>query len=112
MDRDPHGVRQVTILMLDFDRPQAPRLTKLCWQMRKLALRPRLLMYRRSRRGWHIVIYLTESLLPVEMVAVQAIMGSDRNRELFNLARVRCLKGMPARARQMWNVLFDHKINR
>ena len=57
--------------------------------------------------GWHIVLELDpEPRTAEEVVALQAILGSDVNREACNLHRARVLWRVPKWARSWWNVLY------
>lgn len=61
----------------------------------------------RTRRGWHVVVALRERVAPALVVAAQAILGSDPNREAFNLMRVRRLRTQAAFWRERFNVLYS-----
>lgn len=113
-------------MKLDRDDGRAFPLWRLWWVMRLMGWRASWVEYQRSRRGWHVFVAVRERLRPVEVVAAQAVLGSDRNREAFNLARARLIEsghgrvqGNPARVsrrtrvqlkRWHWNVLFDRKL--
>lgn len=99
-------------LYLDFDRPKGPTLPMIWTVLRAAGLRPGAIEYRRSRRGWHVVIPVNVPLLPAEQVAIQAVMGSDSRRELLNLHRVLHirLKGASAFWQARWNLLYAHKL--
>lgn len=98
----------MTLCKLDIDRPRPPRLPRLLWALRRLALpAPVWVQYARSRRGWHVTLALPMALPPVTLVALQAVLGSDPTRELFNLARARAA---PRLFQRYGNVLFDRKI--
>jgi hypothetical protein len=62
--------------------------------------------YRKTVRGWHVIIHWNRRFKPIELVALQAVLGSDGQREAYNLARV--LSGK-ARNRR-WNLLFEEKL--
>lgn len=66
----------------------------------------------RTRRGWHVEIYSDAKLKAAEMVALQAILGSDYRREAFNLFRATKLSLVPRfwRALPNWNVLHTEKL--
>lgn len=54
----------------------------------------------KSKSGhWHVKMTLKEDLEPLEILAVQLIMGSDPVREAYNLRRIR-------RGQRNWNILF------
>jgi hypothetical protein len=99
-------------LFLDFDRPRPPTLKMIWTVLRAMNLRPGAIEYRRSRRGWHVVVPVNASLLPAEQVALQAVMGSDSRRELLNAMRVLSIRRRGARPfwRARWNLLYAHKI--
>lgn len=63
--------------------------------------------YDKTRRGWHVVVAVRRKLSALTIVAMQAILGSDRNRELFNLSRARKLRNVPREWRNQWNVLYE-----
>lgn len=72
----------------------------------------RLLWMRQERsasgKGWHLTLRLTPPCSgPMEVVAWQAILGSDRYREACNVLRVRALKYVSRYWRERWNVLYD-----
>ncbi|MFA6118271.1 MAG: hypothetical protein WC729_30070 [Sphingomonas sp.] len=105
----------MTVLKLDYDGAKLPpvemRAQALC---AVLYVRVTLIHYARTRRGWHVVICLARRISAPQIVAVQAIMGSDPMRELFNLARVRSLpRQHPCMRRDdNWNVLYSEHHRR
>lgn len=60
----------------------------------------------RTKHGMHIEGTVRGTLSDAEIVALQAIAGSDGTRETLNLHRVRCgaFEGT-----DLWNVLFDER---
>ena len=62
-----------------------------------------------SGEGWHVELAVAGRKHPWRVVAVQAILGSDPKREVFNLARTARWGRLSPRARQCWNVLFTRK---
>jgi hypothetical protein len=68
--------------------------------------------YRRSRRGWHVAVKVSEPLPPAEQVALQLALGSDNHREVLNLARIRGMRqnGATAFWRGRWNLLYGRKL--
>lgn len=99
-------------LYLDFDRPKGPTLPMIWTVLRAVGLRPGAIEYRRSRRGWHVVVPVNAALLPAEQVALQAVMGSDSRRELLNAMRVISIRRRGARPfwRARWNLLYARKL--
>lgn len=110
-DGDLGGVAP-TVLRLDYDRPRPPRdsYTRIVNALRWLRLRPLVLVYRRTRRGWHVKIALSQKVAPLVVVALQAILGSDPKRETFNLIRARALRRAPSEWRDRYSVLFRSKL--
>lgn len=100
----------MTVLKLDRDDGRAWPLWRLWWVLRLMGWRAAWVQYERSRRGWHLRVAVPGRLAPVEVVAAQAVMGSDRNREAFNLARARLIEGGQAPKRWRYNVLFERKL--
>lgn len=107
------AAHEVTTLKVDIDR--SPGYPARVW--RQLTFLVHLLGWRvktygswrsPSGTGWHVVVILADTLTPTEVVAVQALLGSDPRREAFNLARARKLPTLrPWRDR--FNVLYDEK---
>jgi len=89
----------------DFDQEHPPRLLTIWRTLAQLAIRPQVIRYDRTARGWHVLIKFRKGFTSGELVALQMALGSDRKRERYNLRRVIC----GARPRD-WNLLFDTKI--
>lgn len=68
-----------------------------------------------SGKGWHVYVYVAPQPTNTEMVALQAILGSDRYREACNVGRVRTLAtlrggfGTYWSSPDRWNVFYDGK---
>lgn len=61
----------------------------------------------RSGKGWHIVLHVVPSCrTPMEVVALQAALGSDPFRECCNVLRVNNLGKVPRYWRTRWNVFY------
>jgi hypothetical protein len=56
----------------------------------------------RTNKGYHVRMHTENTYSDASIVALQSILGSDNNRELFNLMRVRA-------GAKDWNVLFRRK---
>lgn len=92
--------------MCDYDTKKAPSLESV-WRLSKLlGIRPVWIRMDRTVRGWHLIVEWSRRFRPIEIVCIQAVLGSDLKRETFNLARVFSGK---ARNRR-WNLLFERKI--
>ena len=99
------------VLRMDYDgRIPARSYARLVSALRWLRLRPLAAVYRRTARGWHCKVALTRRCQPLVVVALQAILGSDPKREVFNLLRARALPHVPAEWRSRYSVLFGRKL--
>jgi len=80
--------------------------------LRLAGLRWRWCQSERTRRGWHMVIRLVGDLEPAELVALQALLGSDRKREALNIMRVIAIRRWPRKdgRNTRWNLLFERKL--
>lgn len=61
----------------------------------KIGLRALSYVQSRSRSHWHVTIKLRKPLKIIERIALQAILGSDRVRELCNYERYRARSAYP-----------------
>lgn len=61
--------------------------------------------FKKTKNGFHVYLYFKENLSDWQVLALQAILGSDWKREAINFRRLRqgSLKN--------WNVLFSEKID-
>lgn len=103
----------MTVIKLDYDHKRLPRdysdRIGACNRLLSLGLVRDAI--EETRRGWHISLYVRRRLSPLEIVALQAILGSDWKRELFNLARARGLAAAPSFWRKdRWNVFYARKL--
>jgi hypothetical protein len=100
------------VLRVDLDRAQLPgrMYRRIVGTLRWLRVRPTLVVIERTARGWHIKVRLARRLSPVTVVALQAILGSDPAREVFNLRRARNLHRVPAELRDRYSVFFCRKL--
>lgn len=100
---DPH------LTMCDYDgpRPKLPELWRVWKLARQFGARPLWIKDRRTKRGWHRVVYWDRPFEPMQTIALQLLLGSDREREAFNLKRV--LLGGANTPR--WNLLFSEKLS-
>jgi hypothetical protein len=64
-----------------------------------------------SKKGWHVYVMVDRPVPAMEMVALQAALGSDRYREACNVQRVRTIEVMSPDLRAYWeprwNVFYD-----
>lgn len=102
----------MSLLYLDFDGAlPADLMQRIVRFGRIVSWRIRAVRIDKTARGFHVVVDVARRLSPLTIVASQAILGSDRNRETFNLDRARKLHRVPAEWRNQWNVLY-HSHNR
>lgn len=60
-----------------------------------------------SGKGWHFTIHVSpRPTSPFEVVALQLLLGSDRNREAMQMSRARRFSAAPRWMRNHWNVLY------
>ena len=101
------------LLKLDIDEGEArPKLHVIMRRLRRAGYTPVWLSETRSPsgRGWHLVIDVRpRPTHPSQVVALQAILGSDPDREACNLARANVLGTMSGYARDRWNVLYKSR---
>lgn len=57
-----------------------------------------------------LTIDTTPELTPMEVVALQMLLGSDMNREAFNFQRAHVIGDAPAFWQDRWNVLYSEKL--
>ena len=99
------------VLRVDYDgRIPAVSYRQLIAALRWLRLRPLAVVYRRTVRGYHMKVALTRRCQPLVVVALQAILGSDPKREVFNLLRARALPRCPVEWRNRYSILFGRKL--
>lgn len=97
------------VLKIDVDRRfSACKWTKWCERvvetLQAARLEPARVEIRDTRRGHHVLITLRDPLgSDAQVVAAQAMLGSDSVREAFNLRR--CIDGRL----DDWNVLYEQK---
>ena len=99
-------------IRLDYDADQVvPSMGRLAWLAKRAGVRLIALTQRHSPggKGWHLIV----TVLPpprtcMEVVALQAVFGSDVKREACNINRARMVdsKQVSPYWRQRWNVLY------
>lgn len=98
--------------MLDLDRPRVPRFASIYAICRIVGITPRVIRTDRTRRGWHVLIWIRESLTPAETIALQILFGSDNRREALNLMRAIAIRQHDPGPfwRDRWNLLYESKL--
>jgi hypothetical protein len=94
------------VTLCDYDHADPPTLSILWALAGRLKLRPLWVEYDRTERGWHVIVEWHRTLTPGETVALQLLMGSDPDRECYNLARLIAGAGKTKR----FNLLFERKL--
>jgi len=97
---------------VDVDKKTSPTLRELWRVLRFIGLRVQWIRIDRTVRGWHVVCRFREKLAPAESVALQFLLGSDREREVFNLARVIRSRLDGRRLGDRWNILYKRKVKK
>lgn len=101
--------KELAILKLDVDRMRKPSASKFAHLLSRAGHSLLSVAYRRSPggKGWHV--WLEVEPRPrsmVEVIALQAILGSDPMREAVTLMRARGLRRTPRWAWEWANVLY------
>lgn len=101
-------------LYIDVDRQgttQVSRRTRTIARILRLSIV--WICYRRTRRGWHLIVRLHDRTQLAERIAIQILCGSDRFRETLNLMRLRSIRTQQIRSR-FWrgraNILYAEKL--
>jgi hypothetical protein len=101
------------ILRLDVDAGRMPcTIGRLAWLLSRAGFVPVWLSQVRSPsgKGWHVEVKVTPAPRSrVEVVALQAILGSDQAREACNLHRAHMVETgqVPKFWQGRWNVLYE-----
>ena len=97
---------------IDVDQHRPPSVSQISAVARIVGLRIVWTLYRRTRRGWHVIIAMRDHLSPGETIALQACLGSDRRRETLNLMRAVSVRTGRIRGfwSERWNLLYSSKL--
>lgn len=104
----PRGDRALVKLDIDAHHVR-PTVTELARKLHRAGYRVLWWWERRSPsgKGWHLCFKLRPApRTPQEVVALQALLGSDPYREACNLRRANLYRSVPAYMRDRWNVLY------
>lgn len=102
--------RSQAILKLDFDTAKEPDLGVLVQRLARAGYIPIDTVLRRSPsgKGWHVLMEVEpRPRTAMEVVALQAVLGSDPWREAMQIARANAFNRCPAFMRDAWNVLYQ-----
>lgn len=98
----------MTVLKCDYDgRIPAVLIARVAFVCRVHRCRVVLIETRRTRRGYHVVITVAQRVSFARVILMQALLGSDWKRELFNSRRAMAWRDVPAFWRNRANVLYD-----
>lgn len=97
----------MTEIKCDYDgalpRDLSKRIALVC---RAHGLRVEVVRIRKTVRGWHVRITVRRRVAFWRVVLVQALLGSDWKRELYNSRRAIAWRSVPAFWRDRANVLY------
>ena len=97
----------MTILKCDYDgRMPGAFLSRVLFVCRVHRCPVRLVEIRKTARGYHAVITVGGRASFLRVVLMQAVLGSDWKRELFNSRRATAWRNVPVFWRQRANVLY------
>lgn len=82
------------------------------WILTINSLRAESIVYRLTRRGFHIIIRLNRRIAPMHQVALQSALGDDPMRTALNSMRAEMMTGEFTDEfwRKRWNILYTEKI--
>lgn len=108
------SVCDLRTILIDVDSPFRRRLVEIDRAIGRLHVPVVWVRYSRSSRGgWHVVVRLRDAYPIGEIIAMQALCYSDRDREIFNLRRAIAYRQSGRRSR-FWrervNLLFSRKV--
>jgi hypothetical protein len=101
--------RKQAAVKVDIDDGDAPTIRTVTRLLRRAGYKPVALCVTRSPGGygWHVVVHVSpRPKSPYEVIALQLILGGDRNREAMQMHRARSFFKVPGWMRDMWNVLY------
>ncbi len=107
--------RRDATVKVDWDDSKEPDLGVMCAKLSRagyaavdVTLRPS-----PGGHGWHVLIDVEPApTSPMEVVALQAILGSDPWREAMQVNRARAYAHVPSWMRRVWNVLYKSDSRR
>lgn len=93
-------------ILCDFDNEVPDDLSSRLQMVARIQ-RLRIRWYRidRTKRGYHLVVSVSNRMGAVRLVLIQSLLGSDWKREAFNSRRA-ILRGLPEFWRKRRNVLY------
>jgi len=101
--------RELSVVKLDIDRKRFPSVKRLYQLLDRAGYMLLSLDSRKSPsgNGWHLWLTLDPApRTPMEVIAIQAVLGSDPFRESMNLLRARKMWRTPGFAKDWFNVLY------
>lgn len=102
--------KKQAVVKLDIDDKEHPDVDAIDKMLRRAGYERRYTVVRRSPggKGWHVLLDVEpRPRTAMEVVALQAMLGSDPWREAMQIARARALPKCPGFMRDAWNVLYE-----
>jgi hypothetical protein len=97
---------------MDYDSISAIGIPSLFSLARVCGFVPYAVCYSKTRRGWHVAALSMEKFKPIELVALQAIFGSDPMREAMDFYRARNIHKADAFWKTRWNIIYSEKVTK
>jgi hypothetical protein len=107
--------RKQALVKLDWDHRRKPDLGVISAKLERAGYVWTDVTVRRSPsgKGWHVILDVEpRPRSPVEVVALQAILGGDPWREAMQMNRARAFAKVPRWMRDAWNVLYQSDSRR
>jgi hypothetical protein len=93
--------------------PPPPKRSYIRWILSSICgIQIQSIYYKKTQRGWHVIIRVHERLTPLETVALQSILGSDPMREALDFMRAREIENADEYWQTRWNILYDFKVTK
>lgn len=96
-------------IKVDWDNPIEPDLSEMHRLLARAgyAIHDTALRRSPSGTGWHVVFEVEpRPTSPYEVIALQLLLGGDKNREAMQMHRARAFSFVPRWMRDKWNVLY------
>lgn len=101
--------RKQALLKLDIDRTRKPDLDRMAALLARAGYETADINFRRSPsgKGWHVILEIEpRPRTPMEVIALEAILGADPFRQAMQINRGKAMLKAPGWMRDAWNVLY------